>query len=141
MRKTTPRRPVQTDLPPRLLLNAAAARAVSFTLSPCLINFSVSVSPTQQRRERWLRHGEGLLLRAKLLFIADIICRAVSSIVGGAEAGHPGHGIITAATPADGDRLQHLGRDFNFLRNRFDAITGNGARLSRWPRGLPQFRN
>ncbi len=47
MRKTTPRRPVQTDLPPRLLLNAAAARAVSFTLSPCLINFSLSVSPSE----------------------------------------------------------------------------------------------
>ena len=34
MRSTTPRRPAQTDLPPRLLLNVAAARAVSFTLSP-----------------------------------------------------------------------------------------------------------
>ena len=53
MRKTTPRRPAQTDLPPRLLLNAAAARALSFTLSPCLINVSVSVPPkTQRRRER-----------------------------------------------------------------------------------------
>ena len=29
MRKTTPRRPVQTDLPPRLLLNAAAGTAGS----------------------------------------------------------------------------------------------------------------
>ena len=45
MRKTTPRRAVQIALPPRLLLNAAAARAVSFTLSPCLINFNVSVTP------------------------------------------------------------------------------------------------
>lgn len=46
MRKTTPRRPVQTDLPLNLLLNAAAARALSFTLSPCLIKFSLPVTPT-----------------------------------------------------------------------------------------------
>jgi hypothetical protein len=59
-------------LPPRLLLNAAAARAVSFTLSP-LLDHSVSPYPTAERRGRWLRHGAGLLLRAKLLFIAAII--------------------------------------------------------------------
>ena len=33
MRKTTPRRPVQTDLPLHPLLKAAAARALSFTKS------------------------------------------------------------------------------------------------------------
>ena len=41
MRSTTPRRSVQSSLPGRLLLlNAAAARAVTFTLSPRLIIFS-----------------------------------------------------------------------------------------------------
>ena len=51
MLRTTPRRPVQTDLPPRLLLNVAAARAVSFTLSPCLINFVSPYPPSHSRGE------------------------------------------------------------------------------------------
>jgi hypothetical protein len=81
MRKTTPRRSVQTDLPPRLLSNVAAARAVSFTLSPCLINFSLSMwlSFSSLRRENggdtMARTLAICLLRAKPLYN----CSAVSS--------------------------------------------------------------
>ena len=68
MRKTTPCRPVQTDLPPRLLLNAAAARAVSFTLSPFLINFSVSVIPNHSRGE------DGGYVMARVCYFAPNFC-------------------------------------------------------------------
>lgn len=68
MRKTTPRRPVQTDLPLHPLLKAAAARALSFTLSPCLINFSPSVSPSQHRR------ANGGYVMARACYFAPNFC-------------------------------------------------------------------
>ena len=67
MRKTTPRRAVQIALPPRLLLNAAAERAVSFTLSPCLINFSLSVH-THSRGEN------GDYVMARVCYFAPNFC-------------------------------------------------------------------
>ena len=66
--KTTPRRPGQTDVPRRPLLNVAAARAVSFTLSPCLINFSPSVSPSQHRR------ANGGYVMARACYFAPNFC-------------------------------------------------------------------
>ena len=95
MRKTTPRRAVQIALPPRLLLNAAAARAVSFTLSPCLINFSLSVTPNTAEARTVTTLWRGFVTSRQTFVHCGHNCRAVSSIVGGAEAGHPGHGIIT----------------------------------------------
>jgi hypothetical protein len=68
MLRTTPRRPLQTDLPPRLLLNVATARAVSFTLSPCLINFSFSVSPC------YSRGGNGGYVMARDCYFAPNFC-------------------------------------------------------------------
>jgi hypothetical protein len=73
MRKTTPRRSVQTDLPPRLLPNVAAARAVSFTLSPCLINFSLSMwlSFSSLRRENG---GDTMARTLAICYFAPNFC-------------------------------------------------------------------
>ena len=82
-RSTTPHRSVQSSWPGRmLLLNAAAAREVSFTLSPRLIIFNARFSqPNKLAGRRCLRSHppaplvrerseRGLVIRAKLLFVA-----------------------------------------------------------------------
>jgi hypothetical protein len=82
-RSTTPHRSVQSSWPGRmLLLNAAAAREVSFTLSPRLIIFIARFSqPNKLAGRRCLRSHppaplvrerseRGLVIRAKLLFVA-----------------------------------------------------------------------
>jgi hypothetical protein len=91
MRSTTPRRSVQSILPGRLLLlNAAAARAVTFTLSPRLIIFSPTHNAAPAEYFGWAalltrwspaplvreRPEAVLLLRAKLLLIAARIAAA-----------------------------------------------------------------
>ena len=78
-RSTTPHRSVQSSWPGRMLLNAAAAREVSFTLSPRLIIFNARFSqPNKLAGRRCLRSHppaplvrerseRGLVIRAKLL--------------------------------------------------------------------------
>lgn len=60
MRKTTPPRSVQTNLPLHALSKAAAARPLSFTLSPCLINVVSPVSPKHSGGE----NGDYVMARA-----------------------------------------------------------------------------